>query len=52
MSPLAKELELNEQEKNLFKQLDQAIDEMESGQALELNESMAKIREQLKLHEV
>lgn len=54
MSPLAKELKPNliEQEKNLFKELDKAIDEMEQGQAISLNESIARIREKLEIHEV
>ncbi|MDZ5725750.1 MULTISPECIES: hypothetical protein [Acetobacterium] len=54
MSPLAKELEINliEQEKHLFKELDISIDQMEQGQAISLNESIARIREKLKIHEV
>jgi len=54
MSPLAKELELNliEQEKHLFKELDKSIDQMEQGQAISLNESIARIREKLEIHEV
>ena len=54
MSPLAKEHEpdLIEQEKNLFKQLDKGIDEMERGKAIYLNESIARIREKLEIHEV
>lgn len=54
MSPLAKELKPNliEQEKNLFKELDKAIDEMEQGHAISLNESIARIREKLEIHEV
>lgn len=54
MSPLAKELKPNliEQEKNLFKELDKAIAEMEQGQAISLHESIARIREKLEIHEV
>lgn len=54
MSPVAKELELNliEQEKRLFKELDKSIDQMEQGQAISLNESIARIREKLEIHEV
>ena len=54
MSPLAKELEINliEQEKHLFKELDKSIDQMEQGQAISFNESIARIREKLEIHEV
>jgi hypothetical protein len=50
MSPLAKELELNliEQEKKLFKELDKSIDEMEQGQAIFLNDSIARVKENWK----
>lgn len=54
MSPLDKEqkLDMIEQEKNLCKQLDKGIDEMERGQVIFLNESIARIRAKLEIHEV
>lgn len=53
MSPLAKELErhLIKQENNLFKELDQAIDEMEEGQTISLNKSITQIKEKEESHE-
>lgn len=54
MPPLDKEqiLDMIEQEKNLCKQLDKGIDEMERGQVIFLNESIARIRAKLEIHEV
>ncbi|MDI3535648.1 MAG: hypothetical protein PWR12_883 [Eubacteriaceae bacterium] len=47
MSQTPKELELSDQEKNLFKKLDRAIDQMEAGQVIDLYESIDSIRKKL-----
>lgn len=47
-----KEPNLNLFEQKLFKALDKGIDEMELGQTIPLIDSIKKIREKLKIHEI